>query len=155
MGKPNMSRPSITSFKGQYAFLSNFYQRPLAYNGHVYRSAEHAYQANKAWLIVEHDYVRNAPTPAEAKKRGKEIARVDCWEDIKDDVMLCILRCKFDNKFNGLNNPLHFFLLKTEDALLVEGNDWGDTYWGQCPLGNGQNKLGLLLMQVREEMRAR
>jgi len=33
---------------------------------------------------------------------------------------------------------------------LVEGNDWGDTYWGQCK-GRGQNHLGKLIMRIRAE----
>lgn len=39
-------------------------------------------------------------------------------------------------------------LLATENALLVEGNTWNDTYWGVCN-GVGKNTLGQLLMKIR------
>ena len=43
-------------------------------------------------------------------------------------------------------------LLDTGDAILIEGNDWGDRYWGVCD-GVGQNKLGLILMGLRKKMK--
>jgi predicted NAD-dependent protein-ADP-ribosyltransferase YbiA (DUF1768 family) len=42
-------------------------------------------------------------------------------------------------------------LLATKNMMLIEGNDWHDTYWGVC-LGRGQNMLGKILMSVREEL---
>ena len=44
-------------------------------------------------------------------------------------------------------------LLETDDAELIEGNTWGDTYWGTCS-GIGQNHLGKLLMKTRFKIRA-
>ena len=62
--------------------------------------------------------------------------------------MLRFLRDKFKP-----GSELAGKLLNTGDAELVEGNHWGDRYWGVCD-GEGQNKLGKLLMQVRGELRA-
>ena len=54
-------------------------------------------------------------------------------------------------KFIGtLLEPL---LLATGDAELIEGNNWGDTYWGKCN-GQGLNRLGILLMQIRDYIRS-
>lgn len=50
-------------------------------------------------------------------------------------------------KFN--QEPFHSKLIATGDSQLIEGNTWGDTYWGVCR-GKGQNKLGKLLMKVRD-----
>ena len=61
--------------------------------------------------------------------------------------MYQLVRYKFRH-----SNKLKFLLLKTEDELLVEENSWGDTYWGKCK-GKGQNKLGKILMRVRDEIR--
>ena len=61
--------------------------------------------------------------------------------------MLDILRLKFDP-----DSPLTKRLLTTYGAPLIEGNRWGDKYWGVCN-GAGLNRLGELLMQVREERR--
>jgi ribA/ribD-fused uncharacterized protein len=141
----------ITRFRGHYGFLSNFYMKPLAYNGELYTSAEHAYQSQKAWTIVDHQFIKSAYTPSEAKKRAHSITIVDSWEEIKVDVMKNVLRAKFAQEFRGRPNHLLRWLLETGQRELVEGNTWGDTYWGQCPLGNGENMLGKLLMLVRSE----
>jgi hypothetical protein len=36
--------------------------------------------------------------------------------------------------------------------ILIEGNTWGDTFWGVCN-GVGENNLGKTLMNVREILR--
>lgn len=66
--------------------------------------------------------------------------------DQKDDVMLELLRLKFAIP------DLRDKLLATKNATLIEGNTWGDTYWGVCR-GIGDNTLGVLLMQVRSEIK--
>ena len=76
---------------------------------------------------------------------GRSVSLRPDWEDIKDDVMLEGLYRKFTN------DELAEWLLDTGDEELVEGNWWGDRYWGVCN-GIGQNKLGKLLMKVREEL---
>ena len=58
-----------------------------------------------------------------------------------------ILCCKFKD-----NHSLRQALLDTKDVHLIEGNNWGDTYWGVCK-GIGCNKLGEILMQIREEIK--
>lgn len=67
------------------------------------------------------------------------------WEEVKLDIMYELLKCKFDQ-----NPSLKEKLINTGDRLLVEGNDWHDTYWGVCN-GKGSNHLGKLLMKLREE----
>ena len=89
--------------------------------------------------------IANASTPGLAKKMGRSVSLRPDWEDIKDDVMLEGLYRKFTN------DELAEWLLDTGDEELVEGNWWGDRYWGVCN-GIGQNKLGKLLMKVREEL---
>ena len=89
--------------------------------------------------------IANASTPDLAKKMGRSVSLRPDWEDIKDDVMLEGLYRKFTN------DELAEWLLDTGDEELVEGNWWGDRYWGVCN-GIGQNKLGKLLMKVREEL---
>ena len=50
------------------------------------------------------------------------------------------------------NESLKKRLLETGDEELIEGNTWNDTYWGVCK-GVGLNKLGEILMRVREELK--
>ena len=69
------------------------------------------------------------------------------WEEVKASVMEAVLRAKFTQ-----NPELMAKLTATGEALLVEGNDWQDTYWGfDVNLGYGENMLGRLLMRIRAE----
>ena len=95
--------------------------------------------------INQRSAIANASTPGLAKKMGRSVSLRPDWEDIKDDVMLEGLYRKFTN------DELAEWLLDTGDEELVEGNWWGDRYWDVCK-GIGQNKLGKLLMKVREEL---
>ena len=70
----------------------------------------------------------------------------DGWENIKNAVMLDLLRQKFAQE------PFKSLLLATGDVHLEEGNQHGDKYWGTVN-GEGLNWLGKLLMQVRAELR--
>jgi len=84
--------------------------------------------------------------PGQAKRFGRQVSLRPNWEQIRLDVMLCLVRQKFE-----ADAALAADLLATKDAELIECNDWGDTYWGQC-WGAGQNHLGRILMQVRSEL---
>lgn len=140
--------PSITSFSGNYRFLSNFWPCTLrASNGIVYPSSEHAYQAAKFLSLERRLAIASLATPAEAKKVGQSGYLRPNWDLIKDKVMYKIVHAKFRQ-----NPDLAKLLLATGDALLIEGNTWGDTYWGVCN-GVGRNKLGKLLMKIREEIK--
>lgn len=140
-------QPVVKGFGGEFHFLSNFYPCEVEYQGLVYPSSEHAYQAAKVLCIEEKKEVAKLKTAAEAKKIGKTLdVRFD-WPEIKLEVMLEIVR----NKFNQ-NERLAEMLLATEDLILEETNWWGDTFWGVCR-GRGKNHLGKILMQVREEIR--
>ncbi len=69
------------------------------------------------------------------------------WEEVKDEIMYKVVTCKFTQ-----NQDLKEKLLAAGDKTLIEGNTWNDRYWGVCR-GKGQNKLGQILMRVREELR--
>jgi ribA/ribD-fused uncharacterized protein len=136
----------IDTFRGKYNFLSNFFPIPIVIGGELYPSVEHAYQASKAIREVDRAYIQRAHHPGIAKQRGKVVKMRQDWEYIKIRVMLDCLHAKF-------NDPkLRKALLRTGDEKLVEGNTWGDRFWGVCN-GSGQNWLGELLMHVRWEIR--
>lgn len=130
----------ITSFSGEYAFLSNFWKE---WDG---KTVEHFFQACKTDDDEEQYFIIGAATPGEAKRLGRKATLRPDWEEIKDNDMYVLVKDKFGNP------ELKAKLLATGDAELVEGNTWGDTYWGVCR-GVGQNKLGQILMRVREELR--
>jgi N-glycosidase YbiA len=139
MNFPKENNAPIDSFKGEYAFLSNFY--PFGS-----KSLEHFYQAFKTEDSEMQLRILSAPTAAQAKKLGKQAALRGDWDEIKDEIMLKLVRYKFTVWH------LREALLATGDRELIEGNWWGDTYWGVCK-GKGENRLGKILMQVRDELR--
>lgn len=98
-------------------------------------------------LGPDRETVRLARSPGEAKLLGTALKNRDDWDDVKIQVMHEILRAKFSS-----NSYLATLLCSTEDRPLVEGNSWGDTFWGRCD-GVGENHLGRLLMKVRSELR--
>lgn len=136
----------INCFKDDYYFLSNFYHAPVTYDGITYRSSEGAYQAQKTKTKEERYAFSNLNSP-NAKRLGQEIDIRQDWDKVRIYHMTAIVRLKF------MQNPeLAQMLLDTGYATLIEGNTWGDHFWGQVD-GEGENHLGLILMQVREEIR--
>jgi ribA/ribD-fused uncharacterized protein len=125
---------------------------PITYEGTDYPSVEHAFQAAKCrYAEDKRQFYMTSPrmlTAPEAKKVGGKVDLRRDWEEVKLQVMLDLLRAKFTQ-----NRTLRQLLLSTRDATLVEGNWWGDTFWGVCN-GRGENHLGKLLMQVRDELRS-
>ena len=141
----------INCFDGEYAFLSNFYEHPIQYQGIVYPTNEHFFQAMKSLKEDERKMIAAAETPGKAKRLGRSITLRPDWEMIKYGVMLLGLRLKF------CDIELREKLRKTGDEMLVEGNYWHDNTWGDCSCEQcrnipGQNRLGRLLMQVRNEI---
>jgi ribA/ribD-fused uncharacterized protein len=133
----------IDQFEGEFRFLSNFFVAPVEYEGKVYPSSEHLYQALKTLDPEEREQVRLAATPNASKKMGKKVTMRPDWDDVKDSVMEEVIRLKFTQ-----NPELAQKLLATGDAELIEGNWWGDDYWGVCK-EEGLNKLGLALQALR------
>ena len=138
----------IDRFRGEHAFLSNFHRAPFKWQGKVWPSAESTFQAAKTLDDRERERIRTAPSPAAAKRLGRRADLRPDWEHVKDDVMHSVLLAKFAVP------ELRDALLATGDAELVEGNTWGDTYWGVCG-GKGRNQLGRTLMRIRDGIRAR
>jgi ribA/ribD-fused uncharacterized protein len=136
----------IDSFSGKYRFLSNFWYAPRHLDGELAPTAEHAFQAQKTVDPVERARILAAETPGDAKKLGRRCTLRSDWERVKLSEMRRILEVKFDY---GTDTAMR--LIGTGDALLVEGNTWGDTFWG-VSRGNGENWLGHLLMARRAEL---
>lgn len=140
-------KPTIDRFVAKYQFLSNFYYAPVKYQGDTYKSAEHAYQAHKCKYDSDRLRVRDAPTAFGAKRLGRIHTMREDWDTLKLNVMQEIVFAKF------VQNPeLRNKLLKTGDLEIIEGNTWGDVYWGVCA-GKGENHLGKILMEVRRRLR--
>lgn len=136
---------AITSFTGANRFLSNFHEgHPIRWRGAEYPTAEHLYQAMKCADPNQAEQVRTAPTPGLAKETGRRVDLVSGWDQRRRMVMLQVVVEKFTQ-----HPDLAGLLRATAESELVEGNTWGDTYWGQVD-GIGSNYLGRILMFVRD-----
>lgn len=134
----------IKEFRGEYYFLSNFYNAEIIYENICYQNNEAAFQAMKCpERANEFRYLSGA----EAKRLGRKVPLRSNWETIKDRVIYEICLAKFTQHSN-----LKKLLLETGERQLIEGNAWNDTYWGVCN-GYGKNKLGKILMDVRNVLR--
>jgi ribA/ribD-fused uncharacterized protein len=139
-------REVVDTFFGVFSFLSNFHPCEVTYDGKTYPTAEHAYQAAKTLNPRSRLKVWACCTPGRAKAQGHKFRLRPKWESIKVDIMREILWTKFSDPHMGA------LLLATGDALLLEENDWGDRFWGAVD-GDGQNVLGNLLMEIREDLK--
>jgi ribA/ribD-fused uncharacterized protein len=144
----------INRFREDYFFLSNFYPCTVLFEGLTYPSSENVYQAYKT--LDEKERLKFLTmTASEAKKAASQIALRPDWEDIKKELMAKIVTAKF-----AQNPELEEMLLNTGDELIVDSNDWHDNIWGQCSCEEckaikGENILGVILMQIRDEIKNR
>lgn len=145
MPRTNSTDP-ITSFNGRFRFLSNFAPAKVELDGVEYPTVEHAFQAAKSLDNKDRKKIREAPTPGKAKRLGRKVKLRSDWERIKIPLMYDLLYKKF------VQPDFKRALLNTGDRQLIEGNSWGDRFWGESPVGNGSNHLGKLLMQLREQL---
>ena len=146
--------PVISQFADTNRFLSNFYLCPLELpyldppNLTPCKSVEHYYQSAKTLDLAAKMEILNTPTPSDAKRLGNKLngtvlLRTD-WRDVNRQIMMKGLLYKFSIP------SLAELLLRTNTALLVEGNYWKDTFWGfDFKLGHGKNLLGQYLMIIR------
>ena len=141
---PDVGESAVTWFEDPpYEFLSNFHPAPVRLDGVEYPTVEHAYQAAKTMDATERRHVGSAPTPAEAKQRGAAVTLRHDWNDVKVAVMRNLLHQKFADPL------LRERLAATRPSALIEGNTWGDRFWGVCD-GEGENWLGRVLMEIRD-----
>lgn len=134
---------TISTFFGEYRFLSNFWPCEITILGIPYKSVEAAYQASKCSSIHKRMEFSQLG-PKEAKRLGRTL-KLDRWDDMtKVTSMELCLRAKF-----GIP-ALQARLISTAPLELIEGNTWGDEFWGKCG-DKGRNTLGKLLMILRDE----
>ena len=142
----------IDDFKGDYAFLSNFYQCDFVFEGLTYHTSEAAFQAQKCSTEGEKIKYTTVTNPVAAKRMGKkEPGFPSNWNEISYGIMKNILKAKFSVP------ELREKLKATGDSMLIEGNRHHDNRWGNCTCDRcknkeGQNWLGKILMELRAEL---
>jgi N-glycosidase YbiA len=114
----------------------------------IWPTSEHYFQGQKFAGTEHEEAIRTTPSPMIAARMGRDRKRPlrPDWESVKEEVMLAAVRAKFSQ-----HPPLAALLRSTDNALLVEHTK-NDYYWGDGGGGSGQNRLGALLMQVRDEL---
>lgn len=136
----------ISKFDGRYGWLSNFWPAEVEYDDEMYPSSEHAYQAAKTLDLEARKRIRLEPSPGRVKRMGRRLELREGWEEVKLVVMASILYDKFTR-----HPDLRQKLIDTGSAELIEGNNWGDRFWGVD--GTGKNHLGRILMALRDYLR--
>lgn len=140
----------INQFRGEYNWLSNMYSCDIMFDGHLFKSVENAYMASKN--VENRDWFQfclNNP-PNICKKESKNILLRADWEKVKVKIMYGFLEQKFKQE------PFKTKLLTTKNENIVEGNYWGDSFWGVDLKQNpniGENFLGRSIMDIRKKLR--
>jgi N-glycosidase YbiA len=141
----------IDGFSGEYAFMASAFRCDIEFEGIVYPSLEHAFQAAKTDDLAEREIVRMGKSPAGARMAGKKVTLRHGWDYYRVEVMERLIRLKFENP------ELRAKLLATGDDEIVDANTYHDEYWGKCTCdkhkGYGLNYIGRILMRVRRELR--
>lgn len=136
-----------------YGAFSNLYRRSISYDGYVYPTSEHAYQAGKARKAEVRDWLMAAPSPALLAMAAHGLYQWDIapnWSKIKFDRMREVLWAKFTQ-----HTDLASLLLDTGDAVLIETatvDNPVNRLWGEVEGKGGKNMLGVMLMEVREKL---
>ena len=136
----------IDSFRGKFRWLSNFHEQPVEFEGLEFASTENAYQAAKT-LDLAGRRAFQMVRPGKAKRMGQKVELREDWDEVKIDIMYQLNKQKFDRC-----PELAMKLMETRGKLLIEGNTWGDSFWGVNEDGVGRNELGKILMRIRAEL---
>lgn len=137
-------------YEQDFYVLSNFSSFTLQWKGIRFDTSEAAYHWEK---FDFRDDIRHMIQHSISAHEAYQIAatyahrvRPD-WHDVRVGIMKDILRAKV-----AQHEYVHRKLLNTGNRELVE-NSWRDSFWGWGPHKDGQNMLGKLWMEVREEIR--
>jgi len=130
--------------------FTNFSLHSIEYDGRIYATSEHLYQAFKFMTTdpAIAELMRTQPSARAARKEAgfqRAHQRSD-WFDVNVEVMDQILHAKFMQ-----HDDLREKLLETGNRELIEDSP-DDTFWGIGRDGQGRNELGKALMRLRERL---
>lgn len=136
------------SVNDEYGEFSNFAAFPIRLDGRTWPTSEHYFQALKFLDKAHQEAIRREKSPMKAARMGRDRKRPlrKNWESVKDEVMRKAVRAKFTQ-----HEDLRSLLIGTGTARLVE-HTTNDAYWGDGGDGSGRNMLGLILMELRDEL---
>jgi ribA/ribD-fused uncharacterized protein len=131
-----------------YGYFSNFSPHPVYVDNERWNTSEHYFQASKFKNIEVKKKIQSMESPMKAAIEGRDRSNIirDDWDIVKEDIMYIALKCKFTQ-----HPKLMHELLRTKGLVIIEHTK-NDNYWGDGGDGSGKNRLGYLLMQVRDEL---
>jgi ribA/ribD-fused uncharacterized protein len=131
-----------------YSF-TNFAPYGFELDGYYWKTSEHYFQAQKFVGTPYFDEIRQLEWPSQVFKRAQELKDQvpSDWFQVRDKVMRKAVLRKFET-----NPTIKAELLGTGSRPLVEDSPV-DSYWGIGKAGKGQNRLGQILMEVRQTLR--
>lgn len=130
--------------------FSNFQTVKILHDDILYPSVEHYFQAQKTDNIQQKLRISQLQLPSQAKRIGRSLILRKDWNSVKLSVMKLGLQKKFSQE------PFRSLLLNFEGDI-IEYNYWHDNYWGSCLCSScsaipALNKLGKLLMEIKNEL---
>jgi ribA/ribD-fused uncharacterized protein len=133
-----------------YGCFSNFSPHPIRLKGKTWPTSEHYFQAQKFAGTPDEEEVRKAKSATIAARMGRsrKLPLRKDWESVKDSIMHEAVLAKFNQ-----HADLRETLLATGDSAIIEHTE-KDAYWGDGGDGTGKNRLGAILVEVREELRS-
>lgn len=136
------------TMQGTYGAFGNFYYSPFVLKGKEWKTNEHYYQAQKFAGLPDEEEIRLMPTAWAAASEGRKPSRPldPKWDDNKEQAMYDGLVAKF-TQHPGLKE----FLISTEKRYIAEHSN-KELYWADGLDGSGKNRLGVLLMKLREQL---
>jgi N-glycosidase YbiA len=129
-----------------YGFFSNFSPHPIFIENEKWNTVEHYFQASKFQELEIKKKIQSIQSPMQAAIEGRNIQNIlrEDWDLIKEDIMYNALKSKFTQ-----HPKLMSELLSLKGCLIIEHTK-NDNYWGDGGNGTGQNRLGVLLMKLRD-----
>lgn len=141
---------TVRFYAGEFGYcFSNFSAFAVEWNGRAWPTSEHAYQAAKFDDPAIVEAIATAPSAHAALKLAEVHAASirPSWPEEKRAVMKEICRAKLDQ-----HEYVQRTLERSGNTPLVEDSP-KDSYWGCGADGNGENHLGVIWMELREELR--
>lgn len=135
---------------GIFGFMSNLYKRSIEFEGRTFTCSETAYQFGKPNDVKIAEWIVSAPKPHLCAAAAHSLFAFDIrpdWNQVKVDRMKAVLRAKFTQ-----HEDLKKSLLDTGNARLIEESK-SDAFWGIGKSGKGKNMLGVLLVELRDNLR--
>lgn len=133
---------------GPYGRLHNFSPFRVIIGDNYYSTSEHLYQSLKYLDKDKQKLIRNQSSPKQAATIGRSLNGIrEDWSLVKLDAMKFVLYAKLIS-----NLSLARKLIETGNTEIIELSNY-DTFWGKNGKGMGENNLGKLWMQIREEIK--